>query len=137
MHQVTLAGFFILLAIAPTAQAQGDKGKAKTFPPLRLLYPAKSPQWQGKLPDTVKDDMLPLTFGPTLRKMFNDPFAADVAGIVVFPAPEDKANGAAVVICPGGGYGHLAADHEGEDIARWLNDLGVTGIVLRYRLGPK
>src|SRR5207249_3500268 len=110
MHQVTFATSLILLfTLGPGAQAQGDKDKVKTFPPLRLLYPAKSPEWQGKMPDTVKDDLLPLTFGPTLRKMFNDPFVVDVAGIVVFPAPEDKANGAAVVICPGGGYGHLAA----------------------------
>ena len=47
---------------------------------------------------------------------------------------EKDANGAAVVICPGGGYGSLAIDKEGHDIARWLNTFGVTGIVLKYRL---
>lgn len=41
---------------------------------------------------------------------------------------------AAVVICPGGGYGGLAIDKEGHDIARWLNTLGVAGIVLKYRM---
>jgi acetyl esterase/lipase len=46
---------------------------------------------------------------------------------------DQKSPGAAVVICPGGGYGHLATDHEGDQIARWLNSFGVTGIVLRYR----
>ena len=40
----------------------------------------------------------------------------------------------AVVICPGGGYGCLAFDHEGHEIARWLNSIGVAGIVLKYRL---
>jgi acetyl esterase/lipase len=50
--------------------------------------------------------------------------------------PRHSANGAAVVICPGGGYGALAMDHEGKEIARWLNSCGVTGIILRYRLGP-
>ena len=49
------------------------------------------------------------------------------------PAP-DKANGAALVICPGGGYGGLMADPEGHGIAQWLNRHGVTGIVLEYRL---
>lgn len=52
---------------------------------------------------------------------------------VFLPAPE-KANGAAVLICPGGGYGVLAFDHEGNAIARWLNDNGIAGIILKYRL---
>ena len=62
---------------------------------------------------------------------------ADKPTIAVFPAPADIAGGAAVVVCPGGGYGGLAADYEGDDVARWLNTLGVTGVVLRYRLGPR
>lgn len=45
-----------------------------------------------------------------------------------------KANGAAVVICPGGGYGGLVTGPEGSGIAQWLNAHGVTGIVLEYRL---
>ena len=51
-----------------------------------------------------------------------------------FPAPE-KATGAAMVICPGGGYGGLAP-HEGQDYARFLNEHGIAGFVLKYRLGP-
>lgn len=46
-------------------------------------------------------------------------------------------NGAAIVVCPGGGYGTLATDHEGHQIAQWLTSIGVTGIVLKYRLGPR
>ncbi len=42
--------------------------------------------------------------------------------------------GAAVIICPGGGYGILAYDLEGTEVAEWLNSLGVTGIVLKYRV---
>lgn len=49
------------------------------------------------------------------------------------PAPE-KATGAAMVVCPGGGYGGLAA-HEGKDYALWLNELGISAFVLKYRLG--
>ena len=45
-----------------------------------------------------------------------------------------KANGTAVIICPGGSYRGLAIGHEGEDVARWFNSLGIVGIVLKYRL---
>jgi acetyl esterase/lipase len=44
-----------------------------------------------------------------------------------------RATGAAVVICPGGGYGFLAVDHEGVQVAEWLNSLGIAGLVLKYR----
>lgn len=58
----------------------------------------------------------------------------DVPTLTPFlPAPE-RATGAAIVICPGGGYGGLA-EHEGSHYARWLNELGIAGFVLRYRLG--
>lgn len=46
-------------------------------------------------------------------------------------------NGTAVVVCPGGGYGALAMDHEGVQVAKWLNSLGISAFVLKYRLGPK
>lgn len=45
-----------------------------------------------------------------------------------------KANGTAIVVCPGGGFRILAIDHEGYDVARWLNSLGVAAFVLKYRL---
>jgi acetyl esterase/lipase len=48
------------------------------------------------------------------------------------PAKE-TATKTAVIVCPGGGYGHLAMDHEGKQIAEWLNSFGVTAFVLRYR----
>lgn len=43
-------------------------------------------------------------------------------------------NGTAIVMCPGGGYTHQAVGHEGHDMAQWLNSLGITYIVLKYRL---
>jgi len=52
---------------------------------------------------------------------------------VLLPSKE-KATGCAVLICPGGGYGVLAFKHEGNDIAKWLNDNGIAGIILKYRL---
>ncbi len=51
-----------------------------------------------------------------------------------FPKP-DKATGAAMVICPGGGYGGLEVEREGEAYALWLNDHGIAGFILKYRLG--
>jgi len=52
-----------------------------------------------------------------------------------FPEPS-QASDCAIVICPGGGYGHHAMDHEGKQIAQWFNTIGVTAFVLQYRL-PK
>ncbi|MFZ5830055.1 MAG: alpha/beta hydrolase, partial [Planctomycetota bacterium] len=77
-------------------------------PKVELLWPAGAP---GALGDTPNDK-------PTLT--------------IWLPAAE-KATGAAVVICPGGGYVNLAVDHEGKQIAEWLNSLGVAGFVLEYR----
>jgi len=55
----------------------------------------------------------------------------------VFLPPKEKANGAAVIICPGGGHRFLSIDHEGYDVARWLNEQGVAGFVLKYRLAKE
>ena len=54
--------------------------------------------------------------------------------ITIFSPPKDKNSGAAMLIAPGGGYNILAWDKEGTDVAKWLNELGVTGIVLKYRV---
>jgi len=54
--------------------------------------------------------------------------------LTIFTPPADRATGAAVIICPGGGYGHVTTVKEGYKVARWLNAAGVTGVVLKYRL---
>src|SRR4026208_2616327 len=54
--------------------------------------------------------------------------------ITVFRPAKDKNTGAAMVICPGGGYWNLAWDKEGEEVAAWLNSVGITGVVLKYRV---
>ncbi len=61
----------------------------------------------------------------------------DKPKLFVHRAAEDKAAGTAIIICPGGGYGHLAMDHEGSQVADWLNSLGVTAFVLDYRHAGK
>ncbi len=60
--------------------------------------------------------------------------SADVPMITVYKPTGTNITGAALVICPGGGYAHLAP-HEGNDYALWLNQHGVTCFVLKYRLG--
>lgn len=52
----------------------------------------------------------------------------------VYLPNDNSADRTAVIICPGGGYARLAIDHEGHDVAKWLNQFGVVGIVLKYRL---
>ena len=86
-------------------------GVAQT-PETRLLWPGGAP---GALGDA----------------------ATDKPSVAIYLSPQDKASGAAVVVCPGGGYGTLALDHEGKQIAEWLNAHGIAAFVLRYRLGPR
>lgn len=60
--------------------------------------------------------------------------AADTAKVKVFLPKEEEATGRAVVICPGGGYSHLAMNHEGYDWAPFFNNMGIAAIVLKYRM---
>jgi acetyl esterase/lipase len=57
-----------------------------------------------------------------------------VPQLTIYPAPADKANGAAVLVCPGGGYSILAWEHEGTQVCEWLNANGVTAGLLKYRV---
>lgn len=61
---------------------------------------------------------------------------ADVPTLAVFLPEPGKANGCGVVICPGGGYSHLAMAHEGYDVANWLRGHGMAAFVLKYRVSP-
>jgi len=61
----------------------------------------------------------------------------DKPSITPFLAPEDKATGAACIVCPGGGYGGLMTSYEGDEVCQWLNGIGVHAFTLRYRLGPR
>ena len=64
----------------------------------------------------------------------NNGDATDTARVTVFLPDAKKANGKAVVVCPGGGYGHLAMQHEGTDWATFFNKQGIALIVLKYRM---
>jgi acetyl esterase/lipase len=58
----------------------------------------------------------------------------DIPVISIYQPESGKRNGTALVICPGGGYGGLATGHEGQAIGEWMASLGVTGVVLEYRM---
>ena len=76
--------------------------------------------------------------------LFSDPDArdkhVDMTDLTVDPGMTvyrpAKPNGIAVIMCPGGGYSHQAAAHEGHDMAQWFNAQGITYVVLKYRI-PK
>jgi acetyl esterase/lipase len=88
--------------------------------------------WQGAVPGAISN--------PEYK------FIADSSGSWTFmrhitsplldfyPAATEYSNGTAVIICPGGGYWGLAYKHEGKQVAKWLNTLGISAFVLKYRL---
>ena len=62
---------------------------------------------------------------------------ADRPSLTLYSLAKTQTARSAVVVCPGGGYGVLAMDHEGRQIAEWLNALGVDAYILKYRLAPR
>ena len=53
--------------------------------------------------------------------------------MTIYPAPKETTTHVAMIICPGGGYHNLGWDIEGEEVAAWLNSIGITGVLLKYR----
>jgi acetyl esterase/lipase len=84
---------------------------ADAQPPIEVLWPRGAP---GALGDTD----------------------ADKPSLTLYLPAADEATGTAVVVCPGGGYGALAMDHEGKQVAEWLNRQGIAAFILKYRLAP-
>ena len=106
----SLARSLLLTGFAAAAAAFGAPCESRAAEPV-VLWPQGAPGALGREP-------------------------ADVPTLTPYLAPKERATGAAVVVCPGGGYGHLA-EHEGRPVAEWLNSVGVTAFVLKYRLGPR
>lgn len=106
-----LLASLISITLAARARLQNPPQAAANQPAAVPLWPTGAPGAKGTQPE-------------------------DLPSMQHYLAPADKANGAAIVVCPGGGYARLAA-HEGHDIAVWLNSLGVSAFVLKYRLGPR
>lgn len=88
--------------------------------------------WNGKVPGAIANDNFKQTVD-SADNWIKMRFITDPT-LDMYPAPVEEATGTAVIICPGGGYRGLAIEHEGKQIAQWLNNLGVTAFVLKYRL---
>jgi len=89
---------------------------------------------QAPLP--IQDgQVLPLWSGPAPGALGTQD--SDIPAITVFLPRTMTANTPAMIVCPGGGYVNLAANHEGRQVASYLNSLGIAAFVLRSRLGPR
>src|SRR5262245_5831639 len=107
----------------------------------QVLYAAEPPVlnvWPGKAPGETKEIAPEGVQAPRAKeaKPVKRVENVSVPTLTVFQPPAEQRNGAAVVIAPGGGYNILAWDLEGTEVAEWLNSLGVTAFVLKYRV-PK
>ncbi len=108
------------------AAPNGDDAKPGTqAKPLAALQPASDANRES-------EQAGPLWPGPA--PIGDGTFEAANTPISVYLPPPAKATGAAIVICPGGGYMRHVLDREGPRMARWLNEHGIAGIVLEYRL---
>jgi acetyl esterase/lipase len=114
MRRTTISALFVLFTINLSAQTLTVK-----------LWKQGAPG--AKIDTSYKETTVLDKNRPRISKV-TDP------EIQVYLPDRSVANGTAVVICPGGGYGRLAIDHEGWDVAKWFNSIGVAGIVLKYRL---
>lgn len=63
-------------------------------------------------------------------------YNVSVPTLAVFPPPAGTSNGTSVIVCPGGSYVRLAVNKEGTEVTRWLNSIGVTAFLLKYRVAP-
>ena len=110
-----------------------------TLPVCVAADPSPVPLWPGRAPGetkvlppeadmtTAKDNMVA---GRRVIRLGN--VAAPT--ITVYSPASGKNTGAAVLVCPGGGYSILALDLEGTEVCEWLNSLGVTAVLLKYRV---
>jgi acetyl esterase/lipase len=117
------SGMLLALAVLPGFSAPPD--------PI-ALWPAEAPGEKGDLGEE-KDMTKPkdgLVAGRAVIRLGN----VSKPTITLYRPPQEKDTGASVVVCPGGGYSILALDLEGTEICEWLNSIGVTGILLKYRV---
>lgn len=108
----------ILLLSASSALAQPPATPVRATPPNPNADPQVIPLWESAAPGAQGTD------------------DADRPTITLY-RPRASTSGTALIIAPGGGYGALASNHEGRQVASLVNAMGVTAFVLKYRLGPK
>lgn len=113
-----------------------------SYPAIRADNPQVIELWPGKAPDepggigaeyarmSPKLERKQVEVTESTRMITN----VTMPSITIYRPAETKTGGTAVVICPGGGYYNLYWQLEGEEVAAWLNSIGVTGILLKYRV---
>jgi acetyl esterase/lipase len=103
---------------------------ATTAEPLltKNVWPATAPGETGDIPAEAYRPARP--GAKQVKRLGN----VSVPTIAVYKPAKDKDTGTAVVVCPGGGYSILAMDLEGTEVCEWLNSIGVTGVLLKYRV---
>jgi acetyl esterase/lipase len=119
----------VLLALSvAVVLAYGAAGRGAEKPQTIDVWPGPAPGDKGDIgPEKVTEGK---PGAPPDRHITN----VTRPTIAVFRPAKDKDTGAAVLVAPGGGYNLLAYDKEGEEVAGWLNSIGVTGVVLKYRV---
>ena len=124
-------------AALPSVAAPPDYRQVKLTPAETIaLWPGEAPGDAGKLDNigAELDTTKPGQDGPQADNYVIRTGNVTKPTITVYLPPKGKANGAAVVVCPGRGYSILAANLEGTEVCAWLNSLGVTAILLKYRV---
>jgi acetyl esterase/lipase len=117
--------FTVFLTIASTLVYAAE-------PAAEKIWPKGAPGEKGDIgpeADTTKADGA-LVAGRRVIRLGN----VSEPTITVYPAPRNRNTGAAVVVFPGGGYNILALDLEGTEVCEWLNSIGITGILVKYRV---
>ena len=111
-------------------------GLSLTSPVVGADDPLVLPVWPGKVPgdygEIGSEHIRPPENAPTKDAKWLTNVTKPT--ITVFRPAKENNTGAAMLICPGGGYWNLAWDLEGEEVAAWLNSLGMTGFLLKYRV---
>jgi acetyl esterase/lipase len=108
----------------------------RTFLIAVLLLGALSVSAAQQAPLPIQDgQLLPLWSGPAPGALGSAD--SDIPAITVYLPRNVRANTPAIIVCPGGGYVNLAMNHEGRQVANFLNSLGFAAFVLRSRLGPR
>lgn len=122
-----IARIALLLCVALKCGAQENSSQGSEPPSPIVLWPNGAPGEKGNIgpeaeverKETRKATRITNITSPTLT---------------IFRPPADKDTGTLVIVCPGGGYNYVVADKEGTEIIEWLNTLGVSGALLKYRV---
>lgn len=101
--------------------------------------PKATPLWPGSAPGEEKSlppekDMSGPSDGKVAGRTVTRLGNVSIPTLTIYSPPKSKRNGAAVLVCPGGGYTILAIDLEGTEVCAWLNSIGVTAGLLKYRV---